>query len=312
MDITKQELGGYRIHAYQSGVIDNVAENEEDAVLQIKRFLSYLPPNVWQLPPRGDAGDDPNRRDEELISIIPQDDRKTFDIRKLIGHVIDRDSLFEYAPYYGRPVVTALARLNGYPVAIISNDSKFLGGGQNISAAEKMLKFIDLADTFHLPIIYMMDAPGYMIGLDSEKTGPERKAVRAHAAMHQATTPWVTVLLRRSFGVAGAGHGSYDRLNLRFAWPSGRWGSLPIAGGAMAAFRSEIEAAADPEAKRLEIEKRLADLASPMRTANHFGLMGVEEVIDPRDTRPILCQFVEQAQAVNQTRLGPKYRGMRP
>jgi len=312
LDVDKHQLGNYRVHAYQSGVIDNVAEDEEDAFRQIKRFLSYLPPNVWRCPPRGDTGDDTNRREEELLSIIPKDERKTFDIRRLIRLIVDRDSYFEYSPYYGRPVVTAFARLNGYPVAVISNDSKWLGGAQDVPAAEKMLKFIDLADTFHLPMVYMMDAPGYMIGPDSEKTGPIRKAVRVHAAMHQATTPWVTVLLRRSFGVAGAGHGAHNRLNLRFAWPSGRWGSLPIAGGAMAAFRAEIEASPDPEARRMEIEKMLNDLASPMRTANHFGMMGVEEVIDPRDTRPLLCEFAEQAQAVSETQLGPKYRGMRP
>lgn len=311
-DVTKEELGNYRIHAYQSGVIDNVAENEEDALLQIKTFLSYLPSNVWQQPLRGATDDEPNRRDEELLSIIPKDSRKIYDIRKLIRHIVDKDSLFEISPFYGSSVVTVLARLHGYPVAIISNDCKKLGGAQDVPAAEKMLRFIDLADTFHLPLIYLMDAPGYMIGPDSETTGPERKAVRVHAAMYQATTPWVSVLLRRSFGVAGAGHGQYNRLNLRFAWPSGRWGSLPIEGGAMAEFKSEIESAPDPEAKRIEIEKRLADMASPMRTANHFSLTGVEEVIDPRDTRPILCEFACQAQAVNATRLGPKYRAMRP
>jgi acetyl-CoA carboxylase carboxyltransferase component len=312
IDITKEQLGNYKVHAYQSGVVDNVAEDEEDAFRQIKKFLSYLPPNVWRQPPRVETGDDPERREEELISIIPRDPKKTFDVRKLIRLVVDKDSLFEYARYYGRSVVTALARLNGYSVAIMSNDSTWLGGAQDVPGAEKMLKFIDLADTFHLPIIYMMDVPGYFIGPDSEKTGPERKAVRVHAAMHQATTPWATVLVRRSFGVAGAGHGQYNHLNLRFSWPSGRWGSLPLAGGTLAAFRGEIEAAPDPEAKRAEIEKRLADLESPMRTAHYFGLMGLEEVIDPRDTRPILCEFARQAQEVTATQLGPKFRGMRP
>jgi acetyl/propionyl-CoA carboxylase alpha subunit/acetyl-CoA carboxylase carboxyltransferase component len=312
IDITKQQLGNYKVHAYQSGVVDNVAQDEKDAFRQIKKFLSYLPPNVWHQPPRVETDDDPNRREEELISLVPHDPRKAFDIRKLISLVVDKDSLFEYARYYGESVVTALARLNGYPVAVISNDSTCLGGAQDVPGAEKMLKFIDLADTFHLPIICMMDVPGYFIGPDSEKTGPERKAVRLHAAMHQATTPWVTVLIRRAFGVAGAGHGQYNRLNLRYSWPSGRWGSLPIAGGTLAAFRAEIEAAADPEAMRIEIEKRLADLESPIRTAHYFGLMGVEEVIDPRDTRPILCEFAKQAQEVNATQLGPKFRGMRP
>jgi len=312
IDITKEQLGSYKVHVYRSGVIDNVAEDEEDAFRQIKRFLSYLPPNVWQQPPRGETGDDPNRREEELISIIPRDPKKTYNIRKLIRHVVDQDSLFEYAPYYGRSIVTALARLDGYPVAILSNDSTWLGGAQDVPGAEKMLKFIDLADTFHLPIIYMMDVPGYFLGPESERTGAERKAVRVHAAMHQATTPWITVLLRRSFGVAGAGHGQYNRLNLRFAWPSGQWGSLPIAGGAMAEFRREIEAAPDPEAKRAEIEKRLVDIGSPTRTAHYFSLMGVEEVIDPRDTRPLLCEFARQAQGVTATQLGSKSRGMRP
>jgi acetyl-CoA carboxylase carboxyltransferase component len=312
IDITKEQLGNYKVHAYQSGVVDNVAEDEEDAFRQIKKFLSYLPPNVWRQPPRVETGDDPNRREEELLSIIPRNPKRAFDVRKLIRLVVDKDSLFEYARYYGKSVVTALARLNGYSVAIISNDSTWLGGAQDVPGAEKMLKFIDLADTFHIPIIYMMDVPGYFIGPDSERTGPERKAVRVHAAMHQATTPWATVLIRRSFGVAGAGHGQYNRLNLRFSWPSGRWGSLPLAGGTLAAFRGEIEAAPDPQAKQVEIEKRLADLESPLRTAEYFEIMGLEEVIDPRDTRPILCEFARQAQEVAATQLGPKFRGMRP
>jgi len=312
IDITKQKLGNYQVHVYQSGVVDNVAEDEEDAFRQIKQFLSYLPPHVWRQPPRVETEDDPERREEELISIIPHNHKKTFDIRKLIRLIVDKDSLFEYARYYGKSVVTALARLDGYAVAIISNDSTWLGGAQDAPGAEKMLKFIDLADTFHLPIIYLMDVPGYFIGPESEKTGPERKAVRVHAAMHQATTPWASVFLRRSFGVAGANHGPYNRLNLRFSWPSGRWGSLPLAGGTLAAFRGEIEAAADPSAKQAEIEKRLAELESPVRTAHHFGIVGVEEVIDPRDTRPLLCEFVRQAQEVTATQLGPKFRGMRP
>jgi len=156
-------------------------------------------------------------------------------------------------------------------VAVMSNDSTWLGGAQDVPGAEKMLKFIDLADTFHIPIVYLVDVPGYMIGLDAERTGTIRKACRVHAAMHQATVPWASVLLRRCFGVAGAGHGPYNRLNLRYSWPSGRWGSMPIAGGAMAEFRREIEAAPDPEAKTKQIEERLKRLASPLRTAEAFG-----------------------------------------
>ena len=312
IDIDKHALGDYGIHVYQSGVVDNLAEDETGAFSQIRQFLSYLPRNVWNQPPRRDIGDDPNRREEELISIIPENPAKTFNIRKLLHLVFDKDTMFEYAPFYGRSVVTAFARLDGYPVAVMSNDSRWLGGAQDVPGAEKMLKFIDLADTFHIPIIYLVDVPGYMIGLEAEKTGTIRKACRAHAALHQASVPWASVLIRRCFGVAGAAHGQYNRLNLRYAWPSGRWGSLPIAGGAMAEYRREIETAPDPEAKQIEIEERLKKRASPLRTAAEFGLMGVEEVIDPRDTRPLLCEFVKQAWDVTATQLGPKYRGMRP
>jgi len=312
IEIDKHALGDYRVHVYESGVVDNVAEDEEDAFAQIRRFLSYLPQNVWRRPSRIDTGDDPERREEGLLSIIPEDPTKTYDIRRLLRMVFDRDTLFEYARYYGRSVVTMLGRLDGYPVAVMSNDCRWLGGAQDVPGAEKMLKFIDLADTFHLPIVYLIDVPGYMIGPEAERTGTIRKACRVHAALHQATVPWVSVFIRRCFGVAGAGHGQYNRLDLRYAWPSGRWGSLPIAGGAMAEFRREIEAAPDPAARQAEIEERLRKRASPLRTAGHFGLMGVEDVIDPRDTRPLLCEFAEQAWDVTATQLGPKYRGMRP
>ena len=128
--------------------------------------------------------------------------------------------------------------------------------------------------------------------------------------MAQLTVPGIPVLLRRSYGVAGALHANISKLNLRYAWPSGEWGSLPIEGGVMAAHRKEIEAASDPEAKRIELEERVRKYASPFRTAEAFG---VEEIIDPRDTRPLLCEFVRRAQDITATQLGPKYRmGIRP
>ena len=307
---TKEEVGDYRVHCYQTGVIDNLAEDEEDVFRQIKVFLSYLPQNVWQPPPRVETDDNPNRRDEELLSIIPKDRSKLYDIRQLISHIVDKDSAFELSPFYGRSLVTLLARMDGYPVAVLRNDCGWFGGAQTAAACEKMVRFVDLADTFHLPVIYLVDVPGFMIGPESEKEGTLRKAARALFAMYQATTPWISVLMRKCYGVAGSVHGSNARLNLRYAWPSAEWGSLPVAGGAMAAFRREIEAAPDPEAKRVEIENRLDQLSSPFRTAEAFG---VEEIIDPRDTRPLLCEFVRRAQDIAATQLGPKARvGVRP
>jgi acetyl-CoA carboxylase carboxyltransferase component len=310
VDISKEELGGYKIHTFISGVIDNVAEDEKDALQQIRQFLSYLPQSVWQQPPRMDSGDAPDRRDEELLSLIPKDKRKTYDIRELIKHIVDRDSLFEIAPYYGRSIVTCLARIDGYPVAVISNDCKWFGGAQTTAGCEKMTRFIDFADTFHLPIIYLVDCPGFMIGIDSEKEGIERKAARLTYALTQLTVPGISIILKRSYGVAGGLHGSISPLNLRYAWPSGEWGSLPIEGGVMAAYRSEIEAAPDPGAKRVEIENKYRKFLSPFRTAEAFV---VEEIIDPRDTRPVLCDFVRNAQTITATQLGPKSRtGIRP
>lgn len=310
INVTKEELGGYQVHASQSGVIDNVASDEKDALQQIRRFLSYLPQNVWQQPPHVDSDDDPNRRDEELLSIIPRERKKTYDIRQLIGHIVDRDSMFEIAPLYGRSLVTFLARMNGYPVAVISNDCRHFGGAQTTAGCEKMTRFVDLADTFHLPIIYLVDCPGFMIGPESEKEGIERKSARLAFALSQLTVPGIALILKRSYGVAGALHASVSRLNLRYAWPSGEWGSLPVEGGVMAAYRREIENSPDPEAKRIEIEDELRQLGSPFRTAEAFG---VEEIIDPRDTRPILCEFVKTAQNVTATQSGMKSRvGIRP
>ena len=307
---TKAELGNWKIHVCQSGVVDNVAEDEEDAFRQIRIFLSYLPQNVWQQPPHVETEDDPNRRNEELLSIIPGDRRKQYDIRQLIKHIVDKDSIFELSPFYGRSFVTMLARIDGYPVALMSNDCRWFGGAQTAAACEKMMRFIDFADTFHLPVIYLVDVPGFMIGPESEKEGTLRKAARAHFAVEQATVPWISILLRRSFGVAGGIHGSSARLNLTYAWPSAKTGAIPIEGGIMAAYRREIEAAPDPEARRIELEKNLEKLTSSFRTAETFSM---QEIIDPRDTRPLLCEFVQGAQEITATQLGPKYRlGMRP
>jgi len=309
VNITKEDLGDYRVHAYQSNAVDNVAEDEEDLFRQIKLFLSYMPQNVWEQPPCVEAADDPNRRDEELLSIIPRYRGKTYDIRKLIMHIVDKDSIFELSPHYGRSIVTILARLHGHPVAIMSNDCTWYGGTQTAAGAEKMMRFVDLADTFHLPVIYLVDNPGFMIGLDSEKEGMIRKGARAHFAVEQATVPWVSVILRRRYGVAGNIHGSYGRLNLNYAWPSAKKGAMPAQGAASARYRREIESAPDPKAQLMELEERLEGRDSAFHTAES---MAFDEIIDPRDTRPLLCEFVKRAYEITKTQLGPKLRGIRP
>jgi acetyl-CoA carboxylase carboxyltransferase component len=308
VNITKEELGGYLIHARGSGVVDNEAESEEEAFRQIRQFLSYLPSSVYQLPPKIESPDDPHRREEELLSIIPRNRKHTYDARRLVSLVFDEGSLFEIGRYQGRSVVSMLGRLKGYPVGLMINDTRFFGGGMDASAAEKTIRFVDLCDTFHLPVVSFTDQPGVVIGLPAEKQGTVRVAARALQAIAQSRVPWIAMILRRAFGVAGSAYGRQDDLNLRYAWPSGMWGSLPIEGGVSAAYKREIESSENPEARRQELEAYYDRLQSPFRTAEKFG---VQDIIDPRETRPILCDWVEQAYDILPQQLGPVFRTMR-
>ncbi len=306
--LSKEELGGYRIHARGSGVVDNEAENEEDTFRQIRRFFSYFPSNVFQIPPWQECDDDPNRQEEELLSIVPRSRKQTYDARKLLQLVFDTESLFEIGRYQGRSVVSVLGRLNGYPVGAMINDTRFYGGGMDAAAAEKTIRFVDMCDTFHLPIVNFVDQPGVVVGLAAEKAGTIRISVRALQAIAQSRVPWVAIVLRRAFGVAGSSYGRHHDLNLRYAWPSGIWGSLPIEGGVYAAYKRDIEASDDPEARRRELEAYYDQFQSPFRTAERFG---VQDIIDPRNTRSVLCDWVEQVYRVLPEQLGPTHRMMR-
>lgn len=307
--VDKEDLGGSHIHTRGFGAVDNEAASEEEAFKQIRRFLSYLPDSVYELPPVKDTDDPPDRRSEELISIIPKNKRLPFSVRPILTLVLDEGTFFEIGARHGQSVVIGLARLAGRPVGIMANDPRFYGGAITADGADKLVRFIDMCDTFHLPMVNFVDNPGFMIGVEAEKQGTIRFGARYIFAVHQSTVPWCSIILRRVFGVGGAAHGNHTRLNLRYAWPSGEWGSLPIEGGVQAAYRRQIEAAEDPQAMRREIESRLSKVTSPFLTAEGFG---IEEIIDPRNTRPLLCEWVETAYRLLPSQLGPKKRGMRP
>jgi acetyl-CoA carboxylase carboxyltransferase component len=166
---------------------------------------------------------------------------------------------------------------------------------------------VDLAEVFHLPMVHLVDVPGFLIGPDAEKEGTIRYGMRAASAILQTTVPWCSVLVRKVFGVAGAVHQNSTRYCMRMAWPSGEWGSLPIAGGLEAAYKAEIAAAPDQAAKRTEIEARIRRFASPLRSAERFD---VEEIIDPRDTRKLLCEFAGLAAPLRTP--GKRSFGVRP
>jgi acetyl-CoA carboxylase carboxyltransferase component len=309
-EVGKEELGGSSIHARGSGAVDNEVASEEEAFAHIRRFLSYLPSSVWEPPPRVDAEDDPERREEALLSIVPRDRRKVYDMRKILALVLDHGSFFEMGRYFGRPLVTGFARIDGVPVGIMANDPRFAAGSIDADAGEKMTRFVDLCDTFWLPVVNFVDNPGFLVGIEAEKRGTIRKGVRALTAVYQATVPWCSIIVRKVFGVAGGGHSNFSRMSPRYAWPSGEWGSLPIEGGVEAAFKRRIAAAPDPDALRRQLEEELSSLRDPILTAESFG---VEELIDPRETRPLLVEFARRAyEIIAAGPRGPKARGMRP
>ena len=300
-DITKEDLGDERIHVHQSGSVDNLAETEEDAFRQIRQWLSYLPPNVYEMAPRVEPTDDPNRRDERLRRLVPRDPRRAYDGHKAIESIVDQGSFFEVAPFYGRARITGLARMNGYSVGIMANNPMFQGGSTDVAGGDKVIRLLQLCDMFHLPLITLADEPGFMVGLESEKRGIERAGARLVMATCESRMPWLTVVMGRVFGVAGQCQHRPTGMFQRYAWPSGRWGSMPIQGGTYAAYRREIDSADDPEAKLQEIEQRLYSVASPFRTAEATG----QDIIDPADTRRLACEFVEEAQSILRTQLGP-------
>ena len=288
-DITKEELGGPEVHL-KSGVVDNLAENEEDALNQIKRFLSYLPDNYLSLPPSKNSNDKTTRMDEELSTIVPKNRRKAYNMRKLLKLVVDKDSFFEMSRKYGPSLITGLARLNGCSVAVIANDCMFYAGAMTSDASLKLRKFIEFVNTFNIPVLSFVDEPGFMIGPESEKAGTIRHGTAAISALMQSIVPWASIIVRKVYGVAGAAHFSPDSYTL--SWPSAESGALPVEGGVAIAFKKEIEEAENPDEKRRELEDLLSKRSSPFPRAENFS---VHELIDPRETRPKLISWIEIA-----------------
>ena len=287
IDITKEDLGGPNVHL-KSGAVDNLAEDEDDALNQIKIFLSYLPNNYLELPPKKETKDKRNRIENELLTIIPKERRKTYDIRKLLSLILDLNSFFEYGKHYGSSLITGLATLDGQPVAILANDCRIYAGAMTATASIKLRRFIDFVNTFNLPVLSFVDEPGFMIGPDSEKAGTIRHGTSAISALMQSEVPWASIIIRKVFGVAGAAHFAPDGYIL--SWPSAETGTLPVEGGVAIAFKKEIENADDPEKKRKELEEALAKRSSPFPRSENFS---VHELIDPRDTRKKLIEWLD-------------------
>ena len=304
--MSKDELGGANVHAV-SGIVDNVAEDERAALGQMRRFLSYLPSSVWQRAPRLDCDDDVERMEQELLNVVPKESNAAFDMRAIIEMVMDQGSVFEIGRDYGPSQIVALARLNGQPVGVCGNDCRHYAGAMTAEAAQKYRRFIEMCDTFHLPVVNFVDQPGFMIGPESERAGTIRYGMAAVAAAAQATVPWAAIKVHKGFGVATAAHYANDAYVI--SWPSMESGALPLEGGVAVAFHREIAAAEDPEARRKELEDALRQNRSPFPQAESFA---VHELIDPRETRPVLCRWIDWIQPQLDNLLGPVQFSIRP
>lgn len=286
-EVSKEELGASKIHT-KNGSIDDEVDTEAEAFKKAIQFLSYLPSSVDELPPCIESKDSPDRRAAFLNEVVPKDPRKVYKMRPVIEGIVDESSFFEIGRKWGKSIITGLARLDGIPVAVFAEDPLVYGGAWTADSSRKIIRFADLASTFHLPLIHLVDCPGFLIGKQSEESGTIRIGSQALAALGQSTVPFCSVVIRKAFGVAGAANSKPGSEHFRFAWPSGDWGSLPIEGGIEVAYKAELAAAEDPDEHLQKIKERLNRLRSPFRSAEYFE---IEQIIDPSETRAHLCRW---------------------
>ena len=313
-DISKEELGGWHIHC-RNGSVDNLAESEQEAAAMARRFLSYLPSSVYEAPPvlPPSLDDPPERREEELFTLVPRARTTTFDIRKAIRLMADAHSFFEIGPLWGTDQVTGFVRFNGHPLGVIASDSQHPNGGALTAAGcAKLTRHLDLCDLFHLPILNLVDSPGFAVGLEHERAGTIRRGGEWMVAAAQANVPIFTVVMRRSFGVAGNNYATpRSQPSIRVAWPAADVGGIPPEGGIEAAYKRQLAESDDPEALRAELMARIESARGPVGPLSRFQ---IEEMIDPRDTRKMICEWIETAyKLVSQpARLVPRTLQFRP
>ncbi|MHB1420063.1 MAG: acyl-CoA carboxylase subunit beta, partial [Bacillota bacterium] len=291
--VTKEELGGTDIHCRISGVADNEAESDAHAIAMAKEYLSYMPLNAYEYPPVKPTEDPVERMDEELLEIVPLSANRPYDMKRIIRCIADDGNFFEIKPKFAPNLLTALARMGGQPVGIIANQPMVLAGTIDAKAAVKMRHFIDLCGAYHIPLIYLTDVPGVMTGSQAEKNGTLRVGLAAAYSLSFANVPIITVVIRKAFGYGGSAMGGANARQAGvFAWPSADFGALPVGGGVLAAYKREIEEAPDREAKIKELQAQFDQYKGPYSAA---GSDNIDDVIDPRETRPRIIKALELA-----------------
>ena len=303
-EVTMEDLGGAKIHNITSGVADFFMGNDEDCIANIRELISYLPSNNMEDPPVYDTGDDPMRMEEDLLYIVPDDPRKAYDMRDVISKIVDGGNFLEVKRYYAENIITCFARLNGQSIGIIANQPKVFSGALDVNCSDKASRFIRFCDAFNIPLINLVDVPGYMPGVEQEYTGIIRHGAKMLYAYSEATVPKITVVTRKAYGGSYLAMCSKDLgADQVFAWPMAEIAVMGPEGAVGVVFRKEIKAADDPKELRDEkIQEYKDKFANPYYAASK---QHIDCVIDPRETRPRLISALQMLSGKRQ-KLPPK------
>jgi len=309
-EVSFEELGGAATHNAKSGVAHFMAANDQDALLQVKKLLSYLPSNNLDDPPRVETDDPFDRQDEELDRIIPTDPKRTFDVVDVIERVMDRGSFFQVQKDYARNIVVGFARLGGQSVGVVANQSRTMAGALDIAASLKGARFVRFCDAFNIPLITFEDVPGFLPGTDQEYGGIIKHGAKLLYAFCEATVPKLTIVIRKAYG------GAYDvmsskhiRADLNYAWPTAELAVMGAEGAVNILYRKELAEAADPVARRAELIQRYNEQFAHPYLAAEAGF--IDDVILPRETRQRLIAGL-QSLAGKRQQLPPKKHGNIP
>jgi len=293
-DVSVEELGGSRVHTRESGVADLEVGSDEECIEAIKRYLSFFPSHCEEPPPRRDPDDPIDRMDEELLDVLPDSNRKPYDMYDVIRRIVDDGEYFDMKPRFARTIITCFARMGGRPVGIVASQPKQLGGILENDSADKAARFINLCDAFGIPLLFLQDVPGFMVGTKVEKAGIIRHGAKMLYAVSRATVPKITVVVRKAYG---AGYyvmcGKAYEPDLIVAWPTAEISVMGAEGAVNIILRKEIEAAEDPDAKRTELIENFRKIIDPYIAA---GNDMIDDVIDPRETRPVVIKGLEMAE----------------
>lgn len=291
-EVTFRDLGGTLVHNSQSGVAHFAAENENTALELVKLLLSYLPQNNTEDPPQITPHDPPDRMDEALNTIVPQNEDEPYDMHAVVEAVFDRDSFLEVQPYYAMNAITAFARLDGYSVGIVANQPAHMAGILDINSSDKIARFVRICDAYNIPVITFVDCPGYLPGVDQEHYGVIRHGAKVIYAYCEATVPKISIVVRKAMGGAYIAMSSKQmRSDLAYAWPTAQIAVMGADGAVRILRRQELAAAADPAQLEHDFVAEYRQKFYNPYVAADMGQ--IDEVIEPRETRPRLIRALE-------------------